>query len=97
MTRCEIHSDPLFLCTRLCPYRPHMASFEVRLKGGTTEIVDGADAYTPDGQLTSFFALGEGRTTVDSWSTRVASFRTAEVVAVRRRLADPASASVAAA
>lgn len=62
-----------------------MASFEVKLKNGTTEVIDNADAYKPDGQLTSFFALGEGRSTIDSWSTRVASIRTAEIVAVRRQ------------
>ncbi|MCC5950463.1 MAG: hypothetical protein JJU45_00050 [Acidimicrobiia bacterium] len=61
-----------------------MQQFEVVLRDGTVERVDGADAYQPEGQLTSFFALGDGRTTVDSWSTRVASVRTAEIVVVRR-------------
>jgi len=62
-----------------------VASFEVKLKDGTTELIDGADAYRPDGQLTTFFAFGEGRSTIDSWSARVASIRTTEIVAVRRR------------
>ncbi len=61
-----------------------MSWFEVRLRDGTTETIEGADAYQPDGQLTSFFALDEGRTTIDCWSTRVASIRTAEIVSVRR-------------
>jgi hypothetical protein len=65
-----------------------MACFEVKLRDGTTEVIDGADAYRPDGQLTSFFSLGEGRSTIDAWSVRVASIRTTEVVAVRRRPAD---------
>jgi len=33
-----------------------MASFEVKLKGGTVEIIEGADTYQPDGQFTTFFA-----------------------------------------
>jgi len=61
-----------------------MASFEVKLKDGTVEIVEGADAYQPDGPFTTFFAL-EGRTVVDCWSVRVASIRSAEIVAVWRR------------
>lgn len=65
-----------------------MADFEVKLKDGTTELIEGADAYKPDGQLTSFFALAEGRATIDSWSTRVASIRTTEIVAVRLREGD---------
>ncbi|MGI8983609.1 MAG: hypothetical protein ACR2HM_03610 [Acidimicrobiales bacterium] len=68
-----------------------MASFEVKLKDGTVEIIEGADAYQPDGQFTTFFALEEGRTVVDCWSMRMASIRSAEIVAVRRR-ADPTEA-----
>lgn len=64
-----------------------MADFEVKLRDGTTELIEAADAYRPDGQLTSFFAFGDGRSTIDSWSVRVASIRTTEVVAVRRRAA----------
>ncbi len=66
-----------------------MPSFEVKLKDGTVETVKGADAYQPDGPFTTFFAL-EGRTVVDCWSVRVASIRSAEIVAVWRR--DDASA-----
>ncbi len=68
-----------------------MASFEVKLKDGTVEIIEGADAYQPDGQFTTFFALEEGRTVVDCWSVRMASIRSAEIVAVWRR-SDPAEA-----
>ncbi|MDP1804273.1 MAG: hypothetical protein Q8K72_03820 [Acidimicrobiales bacterium] len=66
-----------------------MASFEIKLKDGTTEIIEGADAYQPDGQFTTFFAL-DGRSVVDCWSVRVASIRSAEIVAVWRR--EPAAA-----
>lgn len=62
-----------------------MATFEIKLRDGTVEVVDGADAYQPDGPFTTFFAFDEGRTTVDCWSIRVASIRSAEIVAVWRR------------
>ena len=66
-----------------------MASFEIKLNDGTVEVVEGADAYQPDGQFTTFFAL-DGRSVVDCWSVRVASIRSAEIVAVWRR--EPAAA-----
>ena len=66
-----------------------MASFEIKLRDGTVEIIEGADAYQPDGQFTTFFAL-DGRSVVDCWSVRVASIRSAEIVAVWRR--EPAAA-----
>jgi len=62
-----------------------MASFEIKLRDGTIEVIEGADAYQPDGQFTTFFALEEGRSAVDCWSVRVASIRSAEIVAVWRR------------
>lgn len=58
-------------------------SFEVVLQDSRVERVD-ADAFGPDGPMTSFFRLGEGRRTIDSWSTRVASVRTASILLVRR-------------
>jgi hypothetical protein len=62
-----------------------MATFEIKLRDGTVEVVEGADAYQPDGQFTTFFAFEGGRTTVDCWSTRMASIRSAEIMAVWRR------------
>lgn len=61
-----------------------MTSYEVVLRDGTATRVDGADAYQQEGQLTTFFALEQGRTVVDAWSVRLASFRTAELLVVRR-------------
>lgn len=61
--------------------------FEVVLATGETTLIDGADAYQPEGPLTTFFRAGSSRTTIDSWSTRLASFRTADIVAVRRAVA----------
>ena len=61
-----------------------MAAYEVVLKDRTCEVIDGADAYQQEGQMTTFFALGDGRRVVDCWSSRVASFRTSEVLSIRR-------------
>jgi hypothetical protein len=69
-----------------------MASFEVTLTGGTVEVVDGADTYQQEGPLTTFFALGDHRRVIDSWSVRLASFRTADIVAVRRARPGPPAA-----
>jgi len=62
-----------------------MASYEVTLKAGTTEQIENADAYQQEGPMTTFFRITSGRQVVDSWSIRLASFRTTDVVAVRRR------------
>lgn len=61
-----------------------MASYEVIFRDRTVERVDGADAYQQEGQMTTFFATASARRVVDSWSTRLASFRTSEVLIVRR-------------
>jgi len=61
-----------------------MASYQITLKDRTTEQIDGADAYQQEGQMTTFFCTASGRNVVDTWSTRVASFRTSELVAIRR-------------
>lgn len=61
-----------------------MASYQITLKDRSTERIDGADAYQQEGQMTTFFCTASGRNVVDTWSTRVASFRTSELVAIRR-------------
>lgn len=61
-----------------------MASYQLTLKDRTTEVVDGADAYQQEGQMTTFFRTRSDRSVVDTWSTRVASFRTSELMAIRR-------------
>jgi hypothetical protein len=58
--------------------------FEVTLRDRTKERIDGADAYQQEGQMTTFFRHGTGRQVVDCWSMRVASFRTSEVLIIRR-------------
>jgi hypothetical protein len=63
-----------------------VASYDVILKDRTIEVIDGADAYQQEGQMTTFFATGEGKQVVDCWSTRLASFRTSEILIIRRLL-----------
>lgn len=61
-----------------------MARFTITLADDRTETIDHADAYQQEGPLTTFFAFAGGREVIDSWSSRLASFRTADVVTVRR-------------
>jgi hypothetical protein len=61
-----------------------MAMFLVTLTDQTADIVEGADAYQQEGPLTTFFAFGSHRAVIDSWSVRLASFRTSDIVAIRR-------------
>ncbi len=61
-----------------------MSSYQITLKDRTVERIDGADAYQQEGQMTTFFETASGRNVVDTWSIRLASFRTSEVVAIRR-------------
>jgi hypothetical protein len=62
-----------------------MPTFEVMLRDRSVETVAGADAYQQEGPMTTFFRRGNGREVIDSWSTRIASFRTVDLLAVRRR------------
>lgn len=61
-----------------------MAFFSVTLTDESIESIPGADAYQQEGPLTTFFALADNRQVIDSWSVRLASFRTADIVKVRR-------------
>ena len=58
--------------------------YEVTTADGTIEVIAGADTYQQEGPLTTFFRTEPGRRVVDCWSVRLASFRTAEVVRIRR-------------
>jgi hypothetical protein len=53
--------------------------YVVTLADQSLELVERADAYKQEGPLTTFFRTTPGRTVVDSWSTRLASFRTADI------------------
>jgi hypothetical protein len=61
-----------------------MASFAVTLSDQTTDVVDGADAYQQEGPLTTFFSFAGDRHVIDSWSIRLASYRTSDISAIRR-------------
>ena len=61
-----------------------MPAYEITLKDQARECIDGADAYAQEGQLTTFFRTASPRQVVDCWSVRLASFRTSEILAVRR-------------
>jgi hypothetical protein len=72
-------------------------SYQVLLLGDRLELVEGADAYVQEGPLTTFFQGRDGRAVLDSWSRRLASFRTADIVSVRLVVPDlGASAPLAA-
>ncbi len=60
-----------------------MPGFSIELSNERFEHVSGVDAYQQEGPLTTFFAVESHRPVIDSWSTRVASFRTSEIIAVR--------------
>lgn len=61
-----------------------MALFAVTLTDQTTDVVEGADAYQQEGPLTTFFAFRDNRHVIDSWSVRLASYRTSDIAAIRR-------------
>jgi hypothetical protein len=61
-----------------------VTAYEITLKDQDRERVDGADAYEQEGPLTTFFRTTSQRRVVDCWSVRLASFRTSEILAVRR-------------
>lgn len=60
-----------------------MAGYVITLADGSIEQVDGADAYSQEGPLTTFFDTA-GRDVVDAWASRVMSLRTTEIMMVRR-------------
>ena len=63
-------------------------AYEVTLVDDTTEWVDGADSYQLEGPLTTFYGNDRPRP-LDSWSTKVASYRTDRIAKIRRHLAAP--------
>ncbi len=59
--------------------------FEVKFVDGSAEVIRGVDNYQQEGPMTTFFQ-SDGRNYLDSWSDRVASYRTADLSYVRRIL-----------
>ncbi|HEY9558914.1 MAG TPA: hypothetical protein VIR58_19410 [Acidimicrobiales bacterium] len=68
--------------------------YEVTLTDDVVEV-EGADAYAPDGRMTTFYRCRDDRQAIDSWATRVASFRTADIVRILRRESELSSIRVA--
>jgi len=60
-----------------------MSGYEVTLTDRTVEQVEGVDAYSQEGPLTTFFDTA-GRDVIDAWAIRVLSLRTTEILMVRR-------------
>lgn len=60
------------------------ATFDITLTDGSTTSVEDAHAYQQEQSMTTFFRNDGGRQCVDSWSVRVASFRTDQIAAIRR-------------
>ena len=59
--------------------------FELIFVDGRAEVVSGVDNYEQEGPMTTFFQ-SEGRNYMDSWSLRIASYRTVDLTSVRRVL-----------
>ncbi|MDQ2753986.1 MAG: hypothetical protein M3R71_00360 [Actinomycetota bacterium] len=59
-------------------------AFEVTLTDDSTEWVEGADSYGLEGPLTTFYGNDRPRP-LDSWSTKVASYRTDRIARIRRQ------------
>lgn len=60
-----------------------METFTITLSDGTVEELK-CDAYQQEGSLTTFFSVDSGRQVIDSWSVRLASYRTNDIVSIRR-------------
>ncbi len=58
--------------------------FEITLASGRTIDVTEADTYQPEGPLTTFFRTASSSPTIDVWSERVASFRTADISSIHQ-------------
>ncbi|MEA3018864.1 MAG: hypothetical protein QOI47_388 [Actinomycetota bacterium] len=58
-------------------------AYDVQSSDGSVERVLGVDSYVQEGPLTTFFRTDAQRGVIDCWSTRVASFRTAEISRIR--------------
>ena len=62
--------------------------YDVTLTDGTQTEVR-ASGYVQEGPLTTFFSSARRRSTIDSLSERVASFRTADIRRILRRDPQP--------
>ena len=70
-------------------------TYQVTLRDRTIETVDEADAFCHERVMTTFYRTGNLRRTVDCWAVPLASFRTDEILMVRRIEGDHATTSTA--
>lgn len=61
-----------------------MTTFEITLTDRSVQTVDDAEAYQQEGPMTTFFNTDASSGRLDSWSTRLASFRSADIAMIRR-------------
>ncbi len=76
----EVAPDSMFEL----PEMPERPCFEVTFDDGRRAVIQGADAYQPEGHLITFFRTRSGRGEIDAWAKRTASYRSSTVVAVER-------------
>ncbi len=69
-------------------------TYTVTLRDRTLELVDGADAFSHERLMTTFFRTNNDRGAVDCWSVPLASFRTDEILMIRRDEASATTGSV---
>ena len=62
-------------------------SFQVVLLDDSVEWVVDADGYQQEGPLTTFFDNGSRPGGLGAWSVKVASFRTDQILRIRRAAA----------
>lgn len=60
-----------------------MPIYCISLDDEIVSLVEGADTYCLEGPLTTFFRTRNGSPVVDSWSERLASFRTSSIASVQ--------------
>jgi len=63
---------------------PDTTGYRVTLRDRTTETVFGSDAFCHERVMTTFYRTANTRGAVDCWATPLASFRTDEILMVRR-------------
>ena len=59
-------------------------AFEVMLADDSVERVESADSYQQEGPLTTFFDNASRPGGLGAWSVKVASFRTEQILRIRR-------------
>ncbi|MBP9114928.1 MAG: hypothetical protein KBF89_01115 [Acidimicrobiia bacterium] len=59
-------------------------TFQITLTDNKYETIDLADGYELEGPLTTFFASDGHTMRLSSWSTRLASFKTSEIICIRK-------------